>query len=110
MPPSTLCSTRGFDHDVTRTVGRPGGNPKYLHQDSAYFMFGGEGVCATLNYTTRTDLARDNGPLYVIPGSHRHGHLPHVDTPSHLGLSSEWSFEDGICIEGDGGDAIFFRA
>ena len=91
-------------------AGRPGGNPKYLHQDSAYFMFAKQGACATLNYSTATNRTLDNGPLYVVPGSHRWGHLPHVDTPSHLGVPArEWSFADGLCVEGEAGDAIFFH-
>ena len=65
---------------------------------------------ATLSYTRRTDLATDNGALYVVPGSHKFGHLPHIDTPSHLGLPAEdWSFDDGLVIEGDAGDTVFFH-
>jgi len=94
---------------TTESAGKPGGNPKYMHQDSAYFMFARGGCVATLNYTTATNLSRDNGPLYVIPGSHRFGHLQHVDTPSHLGLPPEWTFGDGLCIEGEAGDSIIFH-
>ena len=94
---------------IAPASGKPGGNPKFMHQDSAYFMFGRAGCVATLNYTCATDLTRDNGPLYVIPGSHRFGHIAHVDTPSHLGLPPEWSFDDGLCVEGEAGDAILFH-
>jgi len=90
--------------------GLDGGNPKFLHQDSAYFMFGKGGAVATLSYTCRTDVETDNGPLYVVPGSHKLGHVAHVDTPSHLGLpSSDWAFSDGLVIEGDAGDTVFFH-
>lgn len=53
----------------------------------------------------------DNGPLYVVPGSHRRGYMKHVDTPSHLGLpeSEGFSFETAVPIDGDAGDAIFFH-
>ena len=88
---------------------RPGGNPKYLHQDSAYFMFAGGGAVATLSYACNTSGALDNGPLYVVPGSHRFGHLPHRDTPSHLGVDSSWSFDDALRIDGAQGDTIFFH-
>lgn len=89
---------------------RPGGNPKYLHQDSAYFTFGKAGAVATFSYAVDTSGALDNGPLYVVPGSHRYGHLPHVDTPSHLGVpGDEWSFDDALRIDGLAGDTIFFH-
>lgn len=103
-PSATMVSVQATEHS-----GKPGGNPKYLHQDSAYFMFARGGCVATLNYTTATNLQRDNGPLYVVPGSHRFGHLEHVDTPSHLGLPADWSFGDGLCIEGQAGDSIIFH-
>jgi phytanoyl-CoA hydroxylase len=88
----------------------PGGNPKYLHQDSAYFMFAHEGAVAVLSYAVDTSGALDNGPLYVVPGSHKLGHIRHVDTPSHLGVpSNDWSFDDGVRIDGRAGDAVFFH-
>ena len=87
----------------------PGGNPKYLHQDSAYFMFAHKGAVATFSYVVPTSGELDNGPLHVVPGSHAFGHLPHVDTPSHLGCSGEWSFDDALRIDGDAGDTIFFH-
>ncbi|KAI6655484.1 Protein involved in biosynthesis of mitomycin antibiotics/polyketide fumonisin [Oopsacas minuta] len=105
-----------------------GGNPKYLHQDNAYFEFAHEGPVGTLNYTVDTNLKKNNGPLYVIPGTHRKGgygydktgaysgqtphssYIKHVDTSSHLALNlSEWSFDDCILIEGNAGDTIFFH-
>lgn len=104
------CDAEGAPRGGSSTArGAPGGNPKYLHQDSAYFMFAKQGACATLNYTVRTDRQKDNGPLYVVPGSHKHGHIPHVDTASHLGVSDEWSFDEALCVEGDAGDAVFFH-
>ena len=106
-----------------------GGNPKYLHQDNAYFEFAHEGPVGTLNYTVDTDLKRNNGPLYVVPGTHKKGgpghnktgaysgqsehsaYIEHVDTSSHLALEpSEWSFEDCVPVEGRAGDTIFFHA
>merc|ERR1719265_461256 len=88
---------------------RPGGNPKYLHQDSAYFMFGHQGAVASFAYAVDTSGALDNGPLYVVPGSHRFGHLEHVDTPSHLGVRDDWSFDDALRIDGKAGDTVFFH-
>ena len=105
-----------------------GGNPKYLHQDNAYFEFAKEGPVGTLNYSIDTDLGRNNGPLYVIPYTHRKGghgydrtgaysgqmehcaYIEHVDTSSHLALNPlEWSFEESLPIEGKAGDTVFFH-
>ena len=84
--------------------------PKNLHQDSAYFMFAHDGAIATLSYATDVSLALDNGPLYVVPASHRLGHIRHVDTPSHLGVpSAEWSFDDALRIDGKAGDTVIFH-
>ena len=85
-----------------------GGHPKHLHQDSAYFEHRFEGPVATLNYVVETNL--DNGALYVVPGSHKLGTLPHVNTFSHLGLDeAEWPWERALPIIGSPGDGIFFH-
>merc|ERR1712046_195172 len=54
-----------------------GGNPKLMHQDSAYFEFEEQGVVATLNYAVDTSTAINNGPLYVVPGTHKIGGYGH---------------------------------
>lgn len=49
-------------------------------------------------------MARDNGPLYVVPGSHRRGYIQHIDTPSHLGLpEDQFSFDKALPIDGEKG-------
>ena len=91
------------------------------HQDNAYFEFRDEGPVGTLSYTVPTSEARRNGPLYVVPGTHKRGgfgserkgaynglhehnaYITHVDTRSHLGLDpAEWTFDDAIEIPGCG--------
>ena len=85
-----------------------GGHPKNLHQDSAYFEHRFDGPMAVLTYVVDTDLV--NGALHVVPGSHRCGVIPHVDTFSHLGLpESEWPWERALPICGKAGDAILFH-
>ncbi len=85
-----------------------GGHAKHMHQDSAYFQHAGLGPAACLTYLIDTDLV--NGALHVVPGSHRLGYLPHLDTTSHLGLDPQtWSIERGTPIIGKAGDAIFFH-
>ncbi len=85
-----------------------GGHPKHLHQDSAYFEHRYDGPMAVLNYVVDTDLV--NGALHVVPGSHRCGVIPHVDTFSHLGLPEDaWPWERALPICGQAGDAIIFH-
>lgn len=85
-----------------------GGHPKNLHQDSAYFRHRFDGPVAILNYVVDTDQV--NGCLYVVPGSHKLGRLPHIDTFSHLGLDpNEWPWESALPITGKAGDGIFFN-
>jgi phytanoyl-CoA hydroxylase len=85
-----------------------GGHPKLLHQDGSYFTHRHQGPVAVLAYGVDTDLA--NGALHVVPGSHRMGLLPHVDTFSHLGLEPhEWPFSRALPVIGEAGDAIFFH-
>lgn len=85
-----------------------GGHPKHLHQDSAYFEHRFDGPLAVLSYVVDTDLV--NGALHVVPGSHRCGVIPHVDTFSHLGLpEGEWPWERALPICGKAGDAILFH-
>jgi phytanoyl-CoA hydroxylase len=85
-----------------------GGHPKHLHQDASYFEHRYEGPVGVLSYVVDTDLV--NGALHVVPGSHRMGTLPHVDTFSHLGLEEkEWPWERALPIVGQAGDSIFFH-
>merc|ERR1719401_2325094 len=105
-----------------------GGNPKLMHQDSAYFEFEEEGVVGTLNYAVDCSTEINNGPLFVVPGSHKiggyghnregayHGqkpsfaHIKHVDTRSHLGLDPKvWTFDEAIAVNGKAGDTVFFH-
>lgn len=85
-----------------------GGHAKHLHQDSSYFEHRYEGPMAALSYAVDTDLV--NGALHVVPGSHRLGVLPHIDTFSHLGLDAqEWPWERAVPIIGKAGDTIIFH-
>ena len=89
-----------------------GGHTVNCHQDAAFFEFGGSGLSpiGTLNYQVDADLTKDNGPLYIWPGSHIGGYVEHGDTTSHLGLSAaEWPLESGLAVEGKAGDSILFH-
>jgi len=85
-----------------------GGHPKHLHQDSAYFQHKNEGPVAILSYAVDCDMV--NGALHVVPGSHKLGVLPHIDTFSHLGLDpAEWPWEAAVPIIAEAGTSIFFH-
>ncbi len=85
-----------------------GGHAKNLHQDAAYFEHRFEGPVGVLSYCIDTDT--QNGALHVVPGTHRGGVLPHIDTDSHLGLDpKEWTWERAVPLVGKAGDSIFFH-
>jgi len=56
---------------------RPGGAPFPWHQDSPYFQFGCDHVDRLVSLQLYLDDAtKENGCLWIIPGSHRAGALP----------------------------------
>lgn len=87
-----------------------GGFAKQMHQDAAYFDFAMDGPVGTLNYAIDTSRELGNGPLYVVPGSHKRGYMQHEDTDSHLALPErEYAFDEAICVDGEAGDTVFFH-
>ena len=65
---------------------RPGGAPFPLHQESPYWVYGAEQVERIVSVLVYLDDASvDNGCLWVIPGSHRHGVLPSLSDRGVLG-------------------------
>ena len=61
----------------------PGGVEKPYHQDSAYFTI--EPTNLVTCWTALDDVVLDNGPMWVIPGSHRQGIVDH---------SQEWMIRE----------------
>jgi phytanoyl-CoA hydroxylase len=59
----------------------PGGVEKPWHQDSAYFCI--EPMALVTCWTALDDVTMDNGGMWVIPGSHKHGLVEH--SPWQLG-------------------------
>jgi ectoine hydroxylase-related dioxygenase (phytanoyl-CoA dioxygenase family) len=55
----------------------PGGIEKPYHQDSYYFTIEPKELVTC--WTALDDVTLDNGCMWVIPGSHRNGIVPHED-------------------------------
>jgi len=84
------------------------GVPKSLHQDGYYFEHKYQTPLAVLTYAI--DVDQTNGPLFVIPGSHKQGLIEHVDDRwAGFALSDPQWWERAVAIEGRAGDAILFH-
>jgi phytanoyl-CoA hydroxylase len=84
-----------------------GGVQAAMHQDTAFWP---QTTPTTMNLWVAIDPAtKENGCLHVIPGSHRHGVLPHRDDPvqSHIIDDSQVDMSQLVAIEMDPGDALF---
>jgi hypothetical protein len=93
---------------------RPGGAPFPWHQDTPYWSFGCdhlERLVSALVYMD--DATLDNGCLWVIPGSHRHGRIPCLEGRGTLGrLYTDLDALDAaqpVALEADAGSVVFFH-
>jgi ectoine hydroxylase-related dioxygenase (phytanoyl-CoA dioxygenase family) len=92
---------------------RPGGSPFPWHQDTPYWAFG----CGHLDRLASVQLyldaaTRENGCLWVIPGSHRAGFLPAQEDGTVLGrLYTDVERLPGaepVALEAPAGSAVWF--
>ena len=93
---------------------RPGGSPFPWHQDAPYWAFGCDHVDRLVNVQVYLDDAsRDNGCLWMIPGSHLHGVLPVFQDRGTIGRLytdlEQFKGETPEPIEAPAGSAIFFH-
>ena len=93
---------------------RPGGAPFPWHQDTPYWAFGCdhlERLVSALVYLD--DATLDNGCLWVIPGSHRHGRIPCRGDRGTLGrLYTDLTALDAaqpVALEAAAGSVVFFH-
>lgn len=77
---------------------------KPWHQDGIYWGGSDQRVCAI--FTPLTKFTSVNGPLYVIPRSHRLGRLYHWEEPGYNLVCDQSPFHDLVCIEADPGDLV----
>ncbi len=85
-------------------VKRPGGAPFPWHQDGLYWAFGAERLDKIASAAIYLDAGtQENGCLWVIPGSHRHGILKGLKDRGVLGAL----YTDVDLLEGE---AVPFEA
>jgi ectoine hydroxylase len=92
---------------------RPGGSPFPWHQDAPYWAFGCQHLDRLASVQIYLDDASiENGCLWVIPGSHRLGHIAAPQDRGVIGrLYTDVSHIDGLspfAITAPAGSAIFF--
>jgi phytanoyl-CoA hydroxylase len=81
------------------------GSPFPMHQDAAHFPHTRHSVGAAIFHFD--DAPEAKGCVRVVPGSHKHGPLPHIEEGGwHLPLS-EWPLSSAVPIEAEAGDVLF---
>ncbi len=94
-------------------VKRPGGAPFPWHQEGLYWENGAEdleSLVSTLTYLD--DGTKENGCLWVIPGSHKHGNLQGLEDRGVLGaLYTDTDLIDGeaVATELPSGSVLYFH-
>jgi ectoine hydroxylase-related dioxygenase (phytanoyl-CoA dioxygenase family) len=93
---------------------RPGGSPFPWHQDTPYWAFGCDHTDRLVSVQVYLDDAtRENGCLWMIPGSHRHGVLPVFQDRGTIGRLytdlERFEGEEPEAIEAPAGTAVFFH-
>ena len=94
-------------------VKRPGGAPFPWHQEGLYWENGAEdleSLVSTLTYLD--DSTKENGCLWVIPGSHKHGNLKGLQDRGVLGaLYTDTDLIDGeaVATELPAGSVLYFH-
>ena len=84
------------------------GVPKSLHQDGYYFEHRFQTPTAVLSYAV--DVIQENGPLYVVPGSHDLGLIDHEDDRwAGFALNEPMWWDNALPITGKAGDAVVFH-
>lgn len=87
------------------------GMPFPLHQDSPFYRHEGPAYVDAIVHLDDTN--DDNGCLRFVPGSHRNGHLEHVEQVDGRPVSphlptDEWRLEETQPVEARAGDVVAF--
>lgn len=94
-------------------VKRPGGAPFPWHQEGPYWVHGAQQLDKIVNaLTCFDDTTKENGCIWVIPGSHQQGTLPGLEHRGVLGaLYTDVELLDGeaVPVEVPAGSVIWFH-
>lgn len=94
-------------------VKRPGGAPFPWHQEGPYWAHGAQQLDKIVNVLSYfDDGTKENGCIWVIPGSHRHGTLPGLKNRGVLGaLYTDVDLLDGeaVPVEVPAGSVVWFH-
>jgi Phytanoyl-CoA dioxygenase (PhyH) len=94
-------------------VKRPGGAPFPWHQESPYWAYGAEALDRLVSVLVYLDDAnKENGCLWVIPGSHKHGVLKGLENRGVLGaLYTDVELIDGEAVPAElpAGSVLYFH-
>jgi len=109
---ATLLKSNVELHHSTLHVKPPEtGMPFPLHQDSPFFQHQGFGFVDAIVHLDDTN--DENGSLRFVPGSHKHGHIPHVTSVDGVPCSphlptDEWSMDLTVPCHAKAGDVVIF--
>ena len=108
----TLLDTGEIDCFLSQFIFKSPGAGQPCHQDSFYFPFAPP--CPVVGvWVAATEAALDNGPLYVVPGSHRepvHTHVPDRRPNANLGYYEivDHDLSTAVVVEMQPGDVLLF--
>ncbi|MCJ8159172.1 phytanoyl-CoA dioxygenase family protein [Sphingomonas sp. LaA6.9] len=110
---ATLGDDAYFFFDQYVVKGPEGGMPFSWHQDSGYVV-GNGGPADHAPYLTcwcpLDDATEENGTVRLIPGSHKHGILPHERQPGTNDLAGAPAETEGQIVEARAGDVVVFSS
>ncbi len=94
-------------------VKRPGGAPFPWHQEGPYWAYGAEDLEHIVSALTYIDEGtEENGCLWIIPGSHRHGALQNLKNRGVLGAlytDVELVDEEAMAVAVPAGSVLWFH-
>jgi hypothetical protein len=93
-----------WDQAVTKA---PGAGDFQWHQDNAY---NGLPVEHFQLWIALTETRNANGTLWLAPGSHKRGQLPHERVPGRRQLAVRAPVGQTVCVDADVGDVVLFSS
>jgi hypothetical protein len=83
----------------------PGSGEFPWHQDNAYNFLKDEHFQL---WIALSKMNHERGGLWLKPGSHKHGALPHATVGTHMAYQGPTN--DAICVEAEAGDVVLFSS